>query len=869
MNKNVRIAIQLQHKDDSISENAGSLSFGDFEWNGRRFLRYANGNNEWLLFKDTATDDISRIINDIIQIGDKQPKVDPSLIFMYQFDDNNNPTYSDDVLNKWKAWFVDNYKQSKPYIWNVYDNGLHAEIIPILHEKCVMTSVRFDGDRVDYKSIGRAVEGLINRFINIENNLTFRLVHLYDKCMNIAHKLHLVDVNQDSDLLNVWNDLINLNGIYDEIEKWLPNVEMYQKPAIPYTIDIRTSDNGYLYKYVLENINDKDKTPVYNSFIGCEANKSSTFAELLHTKDGILMNSMISKSELTDYIRRDLVDYSGWTGAIASQFVSNPLVPTSHYGDFVGDEDNQIDNVTGSVTLAYKTDVPDFARGERPWIQVVAECYNYPNNKMKTVDCLWEKNNSNKLIVDDSMLLGTFKFNAKLNGYYKVKLLLKVFWGTFNSWTDEVEIAYFRLARGNNSGGTFNLNHYIFDGKSNRILTRYQLIDASKYEKNTTINGKMYGWSAQFDPPITPSMNDFFSVPGSADYHYTRWYGRFINADEPVERVEWSNLYKSNSVDMSKSMHYYKTAQNYGLLTTVNLSASFSGKKAVYTPDKYNTPAIFNPVTKDCTIMLKGGESYKVLSHCKNLRCRQVGIYKVDVGTINAQLLNTVYYGNDAIMSNDFIIKGGKRSYKLDLYGKEPKDVKIASGVPDRHMIMLMARSTPSDKMVYDIPRKPDQEKSPGYISRVNLGREFRLDENPKHDVIITFKDDTTMRFTIPFLTTNGKWNLIWSSEDRAYQRCYMCVKGKIAYFMTYYMDVKKIEINQVDINTLELLARDSQTGEVVMNFSLQEDKPDSYIPVVYNGREYYIEVIDTKRELGDNVIVEDISTGQVKGYLK
>lgn len=869
MNKNVRLAIQLQHHDDSISESAGSLAFGDYEWNGRRFLRYANGNNEWLLFKDTNTDGIADIIDNIIQIGKKDPKADPSLIFTYQFDDNNNPTYSDDVLNKWKTWFVDNYSQSKPYIWNVYDNGLHAEVIPILHEKCVTTSVRFDGDTSDYKSIGRAVEGLINKFVNIENNLTFRLVHMYDRCMNIAHKLHLIDINQDADLLSIWSDLININGIYDEIEKWLPNVDMYQKPAVPYTIDIKTSDTGYLYKYVLENTNDKDKTPVYNTSISCEAIKPSTFAELLHTKNGILMNSMISKSELTDYIRRDLVDHSGWTTSIPSSFVSNPLVPTSHYSGFVGDEDNQVNKISGSVSLAYKTDIPDFARGERPWIQVYAECYNWSNNKMKTVDCVWERNNSTKLVIDDSMLSGTFRFNANLNGYYKVKLLMKVFWGTFNSWTDEVEIAYFGLARGNNSGGWFNLNQYIFDGKKNRILTRYQLIDASKYEKNTTINGRTYYWDARFDPPITPDMNVGFSVPGSADYHYTRWYGRFTNANEPVERVEWNNLYRSKAVDMSKSMHYYQTAQNYGLLTSVNLSASFSGLKAVYTPDKYNTPAVFNPVTKDCTVMLKGGETYKVFSHCNSLRCRQVGTYKVDVGTINAKLLNTVYYGNEVIMSNDFILKGGKRSYTLDIYGKEPKDVKIASGVPDRHMIMLMARSTPADTMVNDLPSKPDQEKSPGYISKVNLGREFRLEENPRHDIIITSKDGSVIRFTIPFSTRTDKWQQVWASEDRAYQRVYMLVSGKYAYFMTYYINVKRIEINQVDGNTLELLARDSQNGEVIMSFSLQEDKPDNYIPVVYNDREYYIEVVNTKQELGDNLVIEDMTTGKIKGYLK
>ena len=853
MNKNVRIAIKLAHKDDSISESAGSIAYSDYQWNDRRFLHLANGNNEWLLFKDENTDDIADLIKDIIQIGNTNDLIpEPCLTFVYQFDERGNATYSADVIDKWREHMDIKRDDIKPYVWNIFD-GLRVQLIPIYHERLVISTVTLDSG-VQYDDIGKATEALMNKFVNIENNLTFRVVKIYDKCMKIAHDLHLLDVNQDVRLTDLWGRIINYNGVMDEIWKWLPNVDMYQHPAVQRSIDLSTSDSSYLYKYVLTDTNNDNPIPVFNTVISCESTSPAVTGELLHTRRGILMNSFINKSNITNYIRRDMNPYSGWTSKVAAAFKSNPKVPTDHLSSLTGNNDNQINKISGNVKLDYRKDVADFAYRDMPWIQVIAECYNFNGTKLKTVYGIWEKNNSNKLNVDKSMLSGTFNFNINLNGYYAVKLLLRVFWGTFNSWTDEVEIAYFGLARGNNSGGTFDLNTYIFDGKKNRILTRYALIDASKYEKSTTINGVTYGWSANFNPPITYNTKAKFSVPGSANYHYTRWYGKFINADEPVQRVEYNNLGRTKVVDMSGSMHYYRTAQNYSLLTSVTLNATMSGLKANYVSDTYNTPFIYPPITKDCTIMLRGGSRYLVTSHCKNLKMTQTGVYKVEVGTIRSGFLNSIFYGNDVVMSQDMIIHGKSGvGYKFDIFGNEPKISKLASSVPNPKY----SRNSNAILTIDGLEDKPENETGIGYMTIVDLAREYRLEET-SHNVIELVTDDGSIESRIPFNETET-WKNFYNSYDGK-QRGYFVVRGRYLYIMTYYINVKKVIVKNVQGNTLELLLRDGSTNDVVTAFPLLTEKPANSVTIEFRNSKYYIELSNENDSNRTSVVLSDIN---------
>ena len=97
MNKNVRIAFQLRHKDDSMNMGIGELSFSDYQWDKRRYLYHSNGSNEYVLFKDEITDDIKYTFDTIIVDKDSETLHDPCLVFLYQYDDKGNATYSDHV----------------------------------------------------------------------------------------------------------------------------------------------------------------------------------------------------------------------------------------------------------------------------------------------------------------------------------------------------------------------------------------------------------------------------------------------------------------------------------------------------------------------------------------------------------------------------------------------------------------------------------------------------------------------------------------------------------------------------------------------------------------------------------------------------
>lgn len=275
MNKKIRIAFQLKHKDDNVSEEIGNLTYSDYQWNKRRYLYHTNGSNEHVLFKDDITDDIKHTIEEIIIRGkDKEILHDPALVYLYQFDDNGNSFYSEDVNNKWKEWMKANNTKTKPHLLYTYTDGLEIGCTPFLHEKCVLTTVRFAGDTVDYDDIGKLTEALLNQFINIENNITFRVVKLYDACMKTAHDLHLIDVNQDAKLTALWDRLITSFGYINEILEWIPRTDFYQKRPQEYELDLSLMDSNYWYKYKLED--NSSKVPVLKTTIAKENTGYST-----------------------------------------------------------------------------------------------------------------------------------------------------------------------------------------------------------------------------------------------------------------------------------------------------------------------------------------------------------------------------------------------------------------------------------------------------------------------------------------------------------------------------------------------------------------------------------------------------------------
>lgn len=874
MNKNVRIAIQLKHKEDSISENSGSIAYSDYQWDEKRFLYHANGNNEWVLFKDELTDYIEDMKDNIIITGpDKENLFDPSLVFLYQFDDNGNAYYSDQVNNKWKEWMKANYGNTKPNITYVHTDGLEIGVTPILHEKCVMTTVRFDGDAVDYASIGRLTEGLIERFVNLENNITFRVAQAYDKCMKIAHDLHLLDVNQDHKLTNIWAKEINANGFIAEVADWIPKLDFYQAPAKKYQINLNTSDSGYMYKYVLEETAKGESLPIFKTSIACESINPIPFAELTHTRNGILIDGIFGSNTETEYTRRDMLPHA-WGKSMNTAFASNPSAPTVHNTEPLGDNDNQVNSVNGQVVVNYRRDVVTEVYHTMPWLRIDIECYNFGGNLVKTVNGVWDKTGSTKLdLTNQSMLAGTYTFKANLGGYYKVRTKLTVYWGTFGSWTDEVKLCYFSLARGNNSGGTWRINQYIFNNQSNRILTRCQLHGASKYEKNVIINGRGYGWGGNVNPPIDWDDNGTFGAPGSADHWDASFYGK-IYAKPGCDFIckDFHNVGVSGTRDVSGSVHY-PDASKYSILTTANLTVNYTGLKAKYSQDFYNTPFLFSPVTNDCTLMLRGGYTYNLISHCQNLNMRQIGVYKIDVGTIGVTYDNTLFYGRDVIVDQDFIITGKKRGYVLDVMGNAPRVTKMASGVPDidkSQRAVSLYRSRRSNTLFIPYQLRPDEETGFGLITKINLVREFRLDEVPNKHLEIYTKEGKVFKCKVNYVESS-KWTQVYTEVGNAHRAYVMLVDSTWLYVLTYHMNVDRIILNNVVGNTLELLLRDSSTKNVTNAYPMLEVPTERSIPVEYDGNVYYVEITEEVPELDDGVepavILDD--KDKITGYLK
>lgn len=868
MKKNVRIALQLRHKNASVNTGVGSISFGDFQWNDRRFLYHSNGNNEHVLFKDDITDDIENMFENIIINGsDNGVLHDPSIVFLYQFDDNGNAYYSDQINDKWKEWMKINNGKTKPHQLYAYTDGLEVGCTPFLHEKCVLTTVRFDGDKVDYKDIGKLTEALINQFINIENNLTFRVVHLYDKCMKIAHDLHLLDVNQDVKLVDIWSRLTSVFGQAHEVSEWIPTIDYYKAPPKRYEINLSTSDPGYLYKYILTNTDRSDKTPVFGTTVACEGIKPVPFAELQHTKDGILLNSLFTHGAETEYTRRDMYS-SSWTTGINATFSSQPDVPGNYLSNLIGDNDNQINDLSGSVSVDYRKDVVVEAYHEMPWIEVFIECYNFRGSLVRTINAKWDRNGQTRLpLTSQSMLTGTYTFKASLGGYYAVKARLRVFWGTFGSWTDEVKLCYFSLARGNNSGGTWRINQYIFNNQSNRVLTRCQLHGASKYEKNVIINGRGYGWGGNVNPPITWENNGTFGAPGSADHWDASFYGK-IYSKPGCDFIckDFHNVGVSGTRNVASSLHY-PDANRYSILTVANLSVTYTGLKAKYSQDWYNTPSIFAPITNDCTVLLRGGSKYSLISDCPYLKTEQLGVVKVEVGTIGVTYSNTVFYGRDLCMDEDFIIKGRSgRSYVLDTLGEPPSIKRLISAVPSadisRNVRSVNFRSKDKPLLI-----KPTSETGMGYITKMVPHEKYLLENYSNKWMTIYTKDGSEISFKLGYIS-DTEWSSIYNNDKK---RVYGMMQDDILYVMTYYMNTDYIVINHQSGNTMEFVLRDYKTGDITHSFSLLPYKPENGIPVKVEDKIYYLELSKdepTDNESDDSVTFRD-AHDVVIGYLK
>lgn len=851
---NGRIALPLSHKDEKISNVANTLLVDDIK-RSKYPLFVINRFNEEIMLSDftSSSGEMQRKIDNLFKdsIEGKELDVnaypDSALVFIVKRDSNGKPYIgsSNEVIDALKSFRKEHISKFKPYQLNVSNDGVKTKVLPILSEETVFTYVSFD-NITEYRTIKEVTEKYLERLTAAENNITTRVMDFYDNCMITADGLHLIDVNQDADLINLFSRMSDAIGVVEAVSDWLPEILKYQPAPKKYQINLSTSDDDYMYKYVLSDRSNLN-TGMIRTAINCKHGNRYIKSSLEHSKDGILLTATVNKSFKEDYIVRTMDGKGNYPYSTSLRFLSNPASVSKSTSGLLGDVDNLINIVTGSIVSTFKTDIPGFAVKTKPWIQVNIMCYNVNGSYIKTVQGIWDKTGTNQLILEHGSYGNTYTFRASLGGNYRVKYEMRVFWGQFAAWSDEVEIAYFGLDRGNNSGGTFNLNKYIFDGKTNRILTRYQLINASKYEKSTTIDGKSYGWSATFNPPITPAKNTKFIVPRSANWHYTRWYGKFTSDDQPVQRVEWHNESRNKVVDMSNSLHYHNTAQNYGILTNVSLNLTGTGPKAVYRTYQSNRPYIYPPIDKDCTIMLRGGHIYNIVSDSQSLEMTQVDIFKVENTTFEMEQQGTVYYGDELYLANDIIIQGSTNSYIMNFIGSE-ETIGIFKSTPRVETLSNEYKMLARSKTTYDIP---EEEKGMGALYKLNIDfNKFIL-----HPFYILKIND--IEVNIKYTSISDEWLEVYNEDNI---RIYLKMISKdFIHVMTYGINASIVRLFYKDPRSLEMVFLDPQTREVIKTAKLLPEKPEGFsIPININDNEYWIELIESKPPKIVNIISDN-----------
>lgn len=117
----------------------------------------------------------------------------------------------------------------------------------------------------------------------------------------------------------------------------------------------------------------------------------------------------------------------------------------------------------------------------------------------------------------------------------------------------EFSILQFSLARGNNSGGSFDMNEYLFRNSDYIILTKVELYSASPYEWSGTLrtdigNFGFGGGTTKLPKELSLKDNVILDVPGSADYWGARFYGYVFNPDWLGKDIEQKQFNYHNLV---------------------------------------------------------------------------------------------------------------------------------------------------------------------------------------------------------------------------------------------------------------------------------------------------------------------------------
>lgn len=152
---------------------------------------------------------------------------------------------------------------------------------------------------------------------------------------------------------------------------------------------------------------------------------------------------------------------------------------------------------------------------------------------------------SNKLYGSLALIKDVEKPTLKINNLYLVEPKLK---------SEEFCILQFSLARGNNSGGTFDMSNYLFRNSDYIVLTKVELYSASTYEWSGVLitDTERFGFGGGttiLKKELKKSDNVRLEVPVHADFWRARFYGYVINPvwlgkDIELKQENWHNLVK-------------------------------------------------------------------------------------------------------------------------------------------------------------------------------------------------------------------------------------------------------------------------------------------------------------------------------------
>lgn len=137
------------------------------------------------------------------------------------------------------------------------------------------------------------------------------------------------------------------------------------------------------------------------------------------------------------------------------------------------------------------------------------------------------------------------KNTVKINNFFLIEPKVK---------SKEFCILQFSLARGNHSGGTFDMSEYLFRNSDYIVLTKVELYSASTYEwsgsLSTNIGAFSFGGGTTIlNKELKKENNVKLNVPGGADHWGARFYGYVINPlwlgkNIKLEQENWHNLVK-------------------------------------------------------------------------------------------------------------------------------------------------------------------------------------------------------------------------------------------------------------------------------------------------------------------------------------